>query len=79
MHISPSYVYGEIVCREKKRLRDSKKIFGDTQESGFKFIVSQLSFMFLRWWRKGGWWVEEEGMKVVRNEKQICILMMLCQ
>lgn len=47
MHISRSYVYGEIVCREKKRLRDSKKIFGDTQESGFKIYCLSGIFMFL--------------------------------
>ena len=40
-------MYGEMVCREKKRLRDSKKIFGDTQESGFKIYCLSGIFMFL--------------------------------
>ena len=34
-------------AERKKRLRDSKKIFGDTQESGFKMYCLSGIFMFL--------------------------------
>lgn len=33
--------------REKKRLKDSKEIFGDTQESGFKTYCFSGIFLFL--------------------------------
>ena len=33
--------------REKKRLKDSKEIFGDTQESGFKTYCLSGIFLFL--------------------------------
>lgn len=38
---------GKWFAKRKKRLRDSKKIFGDTQESGFKMYCLSGIFMLL--------------------------------